>query len=306
MAISENWANLLEPGLRKIFYTQVEALAADSRIPSLFSVQTSSKSQEHDQGIGGFGDWREYKGAIEYDDNEQLWKTTYTHTEFARGFRVERSLVDDDMYNVINRRPAGLALAAVRKREKDAASVFNNAFSSSYTGGDSQPLCESAGHPYSPLNASTQTNEGSTALSYDAVISTRQSMREFKDDRGELIPINPTLILIPPELEETASSICNTFNGSSPQKPGQTDYEDNFPMRKGIDYLVWDYLTDANNWFLIDPQLAKMYLNWFDRVPVEFAMDPTSDFSLEARYRGYMRYSYGWSDWRWVYGHAVT
>jgi len=54
MAISENWANLLEPGLRKIFYTQVEALAADSRIPSLFSVQTSSKSQEHDQGIGGF------------------------------------------------------------------------------------------------------------------------------------------------------------------------------------------------------------------------------------------------------------
>jgi len=39
---------------------------------------------------------------------------------------------------------------------------------------------------------------------------------------------------------------------------------------------------------------------------LDFAMDPTSDYTLEARFRGYMRYSYGWSDWRWVYGHTVT
>jgi len=98
MAISENWAYLLTPGLRKIFYTQVAALAAESRVPQLFNVQTSSKAQEFDLGIGGFGDWREYKGAIEYDENEQLYRTTYTHVEFARGFRVERKLVDDNVY----------------------------------------------------------------------------------------------------------------------------------------------------------------------------------------------------------------
>jgi len=85
-----------------------------------------------------------------------------------------------------------------------------------------------------------------------------------------------------------------------------TDYHDNFVKRVGIQYLVWDYLTDANNWFMIDPGLCKMFLQWFDRVPLEFAEDPTSDFSLEARYRGYQRYSYGWSDWRFLYGHAVT
>ena len=70
--------------------------------------------------------------------------------------------------------------------------------------------------------------------------------------------------------------------------------------------IVWDYLSDTNNWFMIDSMLAKMYLNWYDRVPMEFAMDPTSDFSLEARFRGYMRYSYGWDDWRWIYGHNVS
>ena len=74
----------------------------------------------------------------------------------------------------------------------------------------------------------------------------------------------------------------------------------------GIRYLVWDYLTDANNWFMLDPQLAKIHLLWLDREPLDFALDPTSDFRLESRFRGYMRYSWGWSDWKFIYGHVVT
>lgn len=299
MAISEQWAQLLEPGLRAIFETQRTELAAQSRIPLLFNVNTSSKAQEHDLGAGGFADWQEYNGAIEYDDNEQLWKTTYTHVEFARGFQVERKLVDDDLYNIINRRPRGLAMSAVRKREKDAASVFNNAFSSSYTGGDGIALCGS--HPYSPSNASTQSNAGSTALSYASIVATRKLMRSFKDDRGELVMVNPDTIIVPPELEDTAYEETR-----SEQKPGTGNNDISYVNSLGLNIIVWDYLTDANNWFMVDSGLASLYLNWFDRVPLEFAMDPTSDFNLVAKYRGYMRYSYGWSDWRFVYGHAVS
>ena len=300
--ISENFGALLLPGLRRIFYDQYAALAAESRIPMLFNVTTSSKAQESDVGIGAFADWKEYKGTIEYDEMEQLFKKTYTHTQFARGFSVERALYDDDQYNIINKKPAGLAMAAMRKREKDAASVFNYAFtdSTAYHGADGEELCAST-HELSPTNASTQTNAGTTALSYQAIVDTRELMRAFVDDRSNLIPVSPDLILVPPELEEEAHSIVNTLN-----KVDITDYHANFVAAKGLQYLVWDYLTDANNWFLIDRGLMKMYLNWFDRVPLEFAMDPTSDFRLEARFRGYMRYSYGWSDWRWVYGHAVT
>lgn len=299
MAISEGWAELLEPGLRAIFESQRDALAAASRIPLLFNVQPSDKAQEHDLGMGGFGDWRAYDGTIEYDENEQLWKVTYTHEEFVRGFFVERRLVDDDQYNVISRRPRGLAMSAMRKREKDATSVFNNAFSSTYAGGDGVELCGS--HPYSPSNASTQSNAGTSPLSYAAVVETRRLMREYKDDRGELIPVNPKLIVHPPELEETASAIVNTMN-----KVDTADYHDSFVKRQGIQNLVWDYLTDANNWFMLDAELAKLFLMWFDHTTLEFAADPTGSYHLRARYRGYMRYSYGWSDWRMVYGHAVT
>ena len=298
-AISEQWAQLLEPGLRSIFDITREGLAATSRIPQLFNVSTSTKAQEHDLGVGGMADWAEYKGTIEYDDLEQGFKTTYTHVEFAKGFAVERKLVDDDLYNIINQRPRALAISAMRKREKDAASVFNNAFSSSYTGGDAIALCGS--HPYSPSNASTQSNAGSTALSYDAIITTRKLMRAFEDDRGELVNVMPDTLIVPPELENTAWEILESVN-----KPDTANNNGNYVRSTEPRLVVWKYLTDSNNWFLVDSTLASMYLNWFDRVPLEFAMDPTSDFNLISKWRGYMRYSYGWSDWRFVYGHAVA
>lgn len=300
-AISANWAELLEPGLRRIFFDAADTVINGSRIPTLFNVSGSTKAQEHDLSVGGFGDFDQYDGTIEYDDNDPLFKTTYTHVEYAKGIAVERKLVDDDQYNIINQRSRQLGIAAARTREKHGASVFINAFSSSFTGGDGKPLA-ATDHPQSPSNSTNLSNKGTTALSYDAVISTRKAMREFADSKGELITVQPNLLLIPPELEDTANDIVMTMSG----RPGTANHSTNFVRDAGISYLVWDYLTDSNDWFLIDTGLASLYLNWFNRVPLEFAADPTSDYNLIARYRGYMRYSYGWSDWRWLYGHEVA
>ena len=301
MAISEQWAELLEPGLRAIFVEQQTALAAESKIPALFNVIGSGKAAEHFLGAGGLSDWNEYEGGIEYDDFDQLYKTTLTHKEYVKGFKVERKLVDDDQYGLINPRPRQLAISAMRTREKHAASIFNNAFSASYTGGDSIRLCN-ASHPLAPTHsADVQSNAGTTALSYTSLNATRELMRAYTDDRGELTPVMPDTLLIPAELEEAANAIAKTVN-----KPDTGDYHANFAGNWLKAIVVWDYLTDANNWFLIDSRLSKIHLLWIDRMPLEFAMDPTSDFSLEARYRGYMRYSYGWSDYRWLYGHNVT
>jgi phage major head subunit gpT-like protein len=298
--ISENWAALLEPGLRQIFDTTRTGLAAVSRIPTLYNVLNSQKAQEHDLGIGGMSDWKEFKGAIEYDTFEKGFQTTYTHAEFAQGIAIERKLVDDDLYNIINARPRQLAISAMRKREKDAASLFNNAFSASYLGGDGKALC-ATDHPLSPSNATGQSNKGTTALSYSSIVATRQLMRAYLDDRGELVAINPDTILVPPELEATAYEQLR-----SELKPDTANNNISFVNSLGIRVVVWDYLTDSNNWFMMDSQLMSLYLNWFERIPLEFVSHPASDFDLVARYRGYMRYSYGWSDWRFVYGHEVA
>jgi len=303
MANQEQWANLLAPGLHAIFDMQVEALAAKAVAPELFNIVGSSKATEEDLGVGGFSDWEEYKGAIEYDDNAEGYKTTYTPTEFARGFTVERKLVDDDLYNVINKKPKGLATAAMRKREKDAADVFNNAFTASaaYYGADDQSLCDGA-HPHSPSRtSSTQSNSGTTALSRDSIIATRKLMRSYTDDRGELIQVMPDTLLVPPELEDKAYVEART-----PLKTGSGDNDISYVNSLGLKVIVWDYLTDANNWFMIDSEMIKQHLTWFNRVPLGFALNPLSDFQLKAQFRGYMRYSLGWNDWRFVYGHAVS
>ena len=300
MTISEQWAELLEPGLRSIFFVQSEALAAVSRIPMLFNIITSTKANEHFLGAGGMSDWEEYKGAIEYEDFDQLYKTTLTHVEYVKAFKVERRLVDDEQYNTITPRPRQLALSAMRTREKHAASVFNNAFSASFLGGDSAALC-SATHPLSPNTGTTHSNRGTAALTYDNVVAGREAMRAFVDDRSELVMVNPDTLLVPAELEEEAWAIINTIN-----KVDTANYHANFVQSKIQNVIVWDYLTDANNWWLIDSAMAQIHSLWINRVALEFLMDPTSDFTLEARFRGYQRYSYGWSDWRWIYGSEVT
>lgn len=296
MAISEQWAELLAPGLREIFNQTQAALAATSRIPLLFDVIGSQKAAEEFLSVGGMGNWNPYTGAIEYDDLNKGYKTTLTHEEYVRGFKIERKLVEDDQYGLFRDRPAELAMAAMRTREVHAASVFNNAFSTSYQGGDGKPLCEDD-HPKSPSNAGTLDNEGALALTYANVVLTRQYMRAWTDDRGNLIPMNPDTILVPPELEDTAFEIVRTAN-----VPSTADYRANFVQGFVRNVIVWDYLTDANAWFLIDSAAARLNLKWVDRVGLEFELDPTSNFSLESRWRGYMRYSYGFKDWRWVYG----
>src|SRR3990167_7247290 len=140
--ISENWASILTPGIRKVFENKFRE--AVSNLPVLYSMRTSEKAEEFDLLTDEFKDFEPFTGTIPYDDMGEGYKTTYTPAEYAKGFKVERKLVKDDLYAIINRKPSMLALSARRRRERDGASVFNNAFNSAFTGGDSLSLCNTA------------------------------------------------------------------------------------------------------------------------------------------------------------------
>lgn len=301
-AVSENFADLLEPGFRKIFTDQYREMP--SMIDSLFTMLGSGRSLEEDSSVGAFGDFNDFtqSGTVTYDDVVQGYDTTFTHREYASGFKVERKLFDDDLYGVMNKKPRGLAISAKRTREKHGASLFNNAFTSTgptniMTGGDSQFLCDTD-HP-SNATTTTQSNDGSSALSATTVEATRRLMVKFLDDKDNKIAVNPDLLLAPRSLEQTAWEII-----ASKGQPDTANNNANFHFGK-YKLAVWDYLDNANNWFFIDSMMMKQFLNWFDRIPLEFAQDRDFD-TLIAKYRAYMRYSYGWSDWRWIFGHEVS
>lgn len=295
--IAENFGSLLEPKLREVFFEQYNLIP--SRIPQLFNVQASAKAVETDYGIGAFAEFKEFTGAVDYDDLNALWEVTYTHKEFAKGFKVERKLIEDNQYRIAFGRAENLGQSAFRKREADAVSVFANAFTAGATAGyDAVALC-SASHPKSPTDASVLGNTGTSALSRATIITTRNLMREFTDDRGNRIYINPDMLIIPIELEDTAHRAIQSTGVA-----GTADNDENM-LRGRFQIFSWELLTDANNWFLVDSQMMRRFLMWFDRIALEFGQATEFDTML-AKYRAYMRYSYGWADWRWIYGHAVT
>lgn len=290
IAVSEHFGSLLEPGLTEVFWEEYSAVA--SVIPQLYAVKTSSKATETDQGIGSMGLFPEFEGRIQYDSPEELWDATWAHTEFAKGFQIERKLFDDNLYGVMNDRATDLGRSAFRTRETKAALLFNNAATD--VGYDGVALI-SASHPLSPTNASVQSNSFALALSAANLSTVRQGMRAWTDDRGNLANVQPDLLLVPPELEETAWKIVQT---PSIYEPGSANLTGGF-HRNRYSVVVWDYLTDADRWFLIDSRLMKRFLKWYDRVPLEFGQ--TEDFdTFVAKYRAYMRFSYGFSNWRWI------
>jgi len=297
--VAENWGSLLLPGLRAAFFHQLDAEVGGAGTGALFNMATSTKSQEQTLGIGGMGDVSVYEGTIEYDAFDPQYVKTFEHVEYAKGLAIERKLVDDDLYNIINQRASLLGQTFGRTRRKHMASVFNNAFTTSLSG-DGKAL-SATDHITSKQRGGAQSNKGTSALTYDSLVATMQLMQAFTDDRGELVTVLPNVLIVPAALESTAWTIVNSMN-----RPGTANNDGNFIGSTGMSVIVDRYLTDANDWFLADSGLARMHLWWFDRVAAEFAVDPSSDYDLVTRYRGYTRYSFGPDDWRWLYGHSVT
>lgn len=303
MIVSENFPDLLEPGLRAIFTEQYDLLP--QMRPLIFNVQSADTSYVKDSSIGGFGDAQPFQGTIPYDDVFQGNDVTYNHIEYAKGFKVERTLWDDDLYNIIQKKPMALAQASHRTEEKLAADVFNNAFTGSGTitidgvnvlvNTDSVSMCNSAHSSGSGRIATTFSNTGTSQLSPTSVEASRREMASFKDDTNNLISVSPDTLLVPRALEETAWQIISTRGEVASAQNNANFHYGRYKL------AVWDYLSSSSAWWLIDSVQSQMFLNWYDRVPMEFFQDKDFD-TLVAKFAVYWRASWGWSDWRWLFG----
>ena len=306
-AVSNNWAELLTPQTTAAFYTGFTAGGRrESLIPSLFRIENSQRAFEEHLGIGQFGSdgWSfESTGRVQYDSINKGYLTRWTHVEFAKGFEVQRKLVDDNLFNIVFDRAQNLGDSAFRRREKSAASIFANGFTDSgtdadgfsMTGADGVGLLSTA-HPHSPTNTSSvQSNEDVLPLTKDNVSNTRQLMIAFTDDRDDPLDVMPNGVLLPPELEDSWLEISR-----SSLDPTSANNAIN-PQNGRFQHFIWQYLTDATNWYMLDIPRMKQDLIWYERIPVEFGRDEDFD-TFNSRFRAYMRYSRTWRDWRWIYG----
>ncbi len=254
--------------------------------------------------VSGYGDIPEFSGSVTYQSAAQGYDTTLTPLEFASGIQVERRLFDTDQYGIMNQRPAGLARSAQRTRQKHGARIWNNAFSVDtkfYNNSESVALCSNS-HTTTVQSASTASgfdNLITTALTATAVATARIQMRGFRDAAANRGDIEPDELLFPPDLYEVAFEINASMGKVDTAENNRNVHFGRYTMKE------WNYLSDTNNWFLMDQSLRGESLKWFDSVPVEFAQAEDLD-TLVAKWRLYQVYANGHLDWRWILGANVS
>ena len=305
-----NFGKLLEPGLRKIFFeTYDEEPEQFSRI---YNIADSDKARETDWGMGAFGDWTQRTTQLDTVDYKTLasgLQRTYVHNAFTQGFMITREMFDDDQYRQMDKMPQAMARAGRAKVEKDALIPLINGFSKDIGGVGASAIYDgkalfASDHPLLNGGAKVGKNMITGKLTDANLKLAIQMMRETFDEAGNMIQLRPDTLIIPPALEDTAVRLLQ-----STQIAGTANNDTNaYLSGKGIKIVVMEYLGTAGGgndlyWYLQDSK--RHQLNFFWRKRPEFKWAEEFD-NFVAKYRGYMRYSYGVSDWRGLVGSNGT
>jgi len=297
MAISRSQlVKELEPGLNALFGLEYKNYTDEHT--QIFDIENSDRAFEEEVMLSGFGN-AEVKpegSSVNYDDAKETFTARYTHETLALAFSITEEAIEDNLYDrLASRYTKALARSMANAKQVKGANVLNNAFSSSYTGGDGVELC-SAVHP---IVAGTFKNELSTAADLNET-SLEQALIDIAamtDERGLKIAAKGTKMIIPSELQFTAERLMKSSG-----RTATADNDINAIASMGMipqGYTVNHYLTDTDAWFIKTdvPNGLKMFV----RAPVKTAME--GDFeSGNVRYKARERYSFGFSDPRGIFG----
>jgi hypothetical protein len=298
MAISrQQLAKELEPGLNALFgleYQNYENQHAD-----IFDIENSDRAFEEEVMLSGFANAavKSEGAAVTFDNANETFTSRYTHETVALAFAITEEAVEDNLYDSIAKRyTKALARSMANTKQIKAANVLNNGFSSSFPGGDGKELF-ATDHP--TVSAGDLANELATSadLSETSLEQAMIDIAAFKDERGLKIAARGLKLIIPSELQFTAERIMK-----SPARVGTSDNDLNALASKGMipqGYVVNNFLTDTDAFFIKTdvPNGMKM----FNRAGIKTAMEGDFDTG-NMRYKARERYSFGFSDWRGMYG----
>lgn len=265
----------------------------------LFDTVSSDKAYEEDVQIVGFGlaQSKAQGAAVTYDSEIQGFVTRYTHIAYALGYIVTHEELKDNLYTeVSNTRAASLARGFRQTKERVGAGIYNRAFNASFAGGDGVALLSTA-HP------NTSGGTFSNKLAVDADLSeasledlTIQIMKAT-DDRGLLINLMPKSLHVAPDNWYNANRILQSVYQSGTANNDINVIKATNALPMGI--KVNHYFTDADAWFVRTNVSNGM--KYYEREAIMFDQDNDFD-TMNAKAKGYERYSFGWTDPRALFG----
>ena len=301
MAISRaQLAKELEPGLNSLFGLSYDEY--DREYEDIFSIEDSNRAFEEEVLITGFGSapTKSEGQGVSFDNASESYSARYTHDTVALAFALTEEAIEDNLYDSLGKRyTKALAKSMANTKEVKGADILNNAFSSSFTGGDGVSLINTA-HPLSGGGSAANRATSMADLNETSLEDALIDISGFTDDRGLTISVQASRMIVPSELVFVAERILN-----SNLRSGTSDNDLNAVRSTGVlpgGYSVNHYLTDPDAFFILTSVTDQGDgLKMFQRSPMETSMEP--DFSTgNIRYKARERYSFGFSDWRGIYG----
>jgi hypothetical protein len=303
---SGSWQKSLWPGIDSWFNEAYDE--HEEEFSQIFSRRNSGKQFEQAVGMSllGLAPVKDEGDPIQYDDTQQTYINQYDHAVRALGTIITLEAYRDNQYNLdaLSERPRALAFSMRQTQEHDGANILNRAFNSSYTMGtnsDGVELCDSA-HPNGPYGA-TASNIGTAAdLAETTLEDQLVSIMQATDPRGLKIGVMPQCLVIPPALNFVAARILESALQNDTANNAVNVLRAHNSLPDG--YKVNHYLTDTDAWF-VTTSISKQGkgLVCYDAWPLEFGMDNEFD-TFNMKVKAFLRYSFGWDDWRGIWGNA--
>jgi len=294
--------DLLLPGLRGVEgkYEQIP-----SQYDKIFTKHDSKMALERTAEMRylGLAQLKTEGGQTAFDNNAgERYVYNQEHTEIALGYAITRKAIDDNLYKT-QFTPSNLGLMESFQQTKEifGANLLNTATTyNAAIGGDGVALC-STSHP---IDGGTVANTPATQvdLNESTLLNSMIAVRtNFKDQAGLKVFARARKLVVPPQLEPVAIRLTKTE-----LRPGTADNDVNAILTTagGLPegYMVNDFLTSASAWFLLTNIDGLSYME-----RIKFETDMQVDFVTDnLLVKGYERYSFGYYNWRSIFGSFPT
>ena len=286
----------LNLGLNTVFGMEYDRYPEQWR--ALYSTEQSMKAFEEDVQMIGFGAApTKAEGAmINYDSGREGFVSRYVHETVALAFAITEEAEEDGLYGSLGAKYArALARSMQQTKEVKGANVFNNATGTS-VGGDGVSLLNGS-HPLGGGGTASNTLATAADLSETSLETILVQISTAVDDRSIPVALSGRKLAVPPQLVFIAERILK-----SNLRPGTADNDINAMRNMGMipeGVVVNQRFTDPDAYFILTdcPDGMKHFL----RSPIKKAVE--GDFETgNLRYKVRERYSFGFTDWRGVYG----
>ena len=265
----------------------------------LFDSDTSSMNYEEDVQLTGFGlaPVKSEGSGVAYDSEIQGFTTRYTHIAYALGYIVTKEELDDNLYEQVSRRrSAALAMSFRQTKENVGANIYNRAFNGTYLGGDGVALC-ATNHPNTSGGTFANKPSVDADLSEASLEDALTAIMGFQNDRGLLINVMPRSLVVARQNWWNANRIMKSAYTPTTANNAVNVLVATNALPEGI--VMNHYLTSPNAWFVRTN--IQNGLKYYSRVGIQFDQDNDFD-TMNAKAKGYERYSFGWTDPRAIYG----